>query len=105
MDVGLQNGLFTVLGAIVAGLFSYLIARTNTKWQKAQSVISKLTEQVANYHKLEEFYMNRVAELDPSKPSAVTVQKNMRSEVEDLDGFTRPRMTVREARDIGNIWK
>ena len=104
METVIQNSLFTVLGAVVAGLSSYLIARMNMKWQKARAVITKLAEQVAAYHKLEELYMKRVAELDPSKPP-LTVQKNIRREVENLIGFSKSWMTARDARADADIWK
>lgn len=104
MDSGIQSGLFTVLGALLAGISSYLAVKTNTDWKRAKSDIENLTEQLTSYHKLEELYMKRVAELEPSAPAAVTVQKNMRNEVADL-GLKRPEMTANEARKIWSHWR
>lgn len=104
MQSEIATGLFTIAGTIVGGVFTYLAARVGQRWDKARSDIKRLCEQVAAYHKLEELYKQRVAQLDPSGVRSKTVQQDMRDQVQDLEGYERPTMTANSAREILGSW-
>lgn len=97
-------GLFTIGGASVSGFFTFMAARQNQRWERARSDLNKLCDQVAAYHRLEELYKEQAAQLSVGQATAQTIQKEMRSRVEDETSI-RPAMTALEARKLKERWR
>lgn len=97
---GIVVGGLGVVGTIIGVVANQRIK----KYAKARSVICKLADQVAAYHKLESFYMERVAKDGPTGIPPRTVQIEMRAMVGDCAGFEYPVMTANEARKIKSEW-
>jgi hypothetical protein len=104
MTTEMTGGLFAVLGALTAGLFTYLAARIGHDWARAKSDISRLCDQVIAYHTLEDLYSEELARLDPSRGKPRTVMQEMREAVQTNVGIVRPTMSANEARKIKDKW-
>lgn len=98
------TGLFALAGALVGGAATIAASRAEKRWDRAKLTIAALANQVAAYHKLEELYKSELARLDPDRGKPKTVLQQMRDQVEELSGFTRPTMTAAEARDLIARW-
>jgi hypothetical protein len=96
-------GIFTIGGATVSGFFTFMASRQNQRWERVRRDISRLCDQVAAYHRLEELYKEQVAQLKVDQATAQTVQREMRSSVED-EISVRPSMTALEARKLKEKW-
>lgn len=105
MDNSVIIGVFTLFGALIGGASAIISARFNRKWEQARHEIPRLCREVAAYHKLEEFYKDEVASLRPGHPAAKTVQEEMRTRVERIGDFIRPKMTANEANKICEMWE
>jgi hypothetical protein len=98
------TGLFTLAGAVIGLFASYLTTRLERRWEKARKLILDLSEQVAAYHKLEELYIERLSRIDHSATKKLTIMKEMREQVAEIDGYVRPKMTANESQIIRRDW-
>lgn len=70
------------------------------EWAQARRHIQRLADQVAAFYALEQQYMRSLHRADPEIGAPGYIQTLMRDSVESLDGFPRPSMTAKQAREI-----
>ena len=99
------TGLFSVLGAFIGGAAAVFATKIDRKWQKAEGQIRRLCHELEAFHKLEELYKEEVAKLRPEHASAKTIQDEMRTQVEKLDGYKRPSITPSDIKKILIQWE
>ena len=103
MQTEIVVGVFTLGGAVIGGLFTYLSARISHNWTRAKTDSERLTKQVEGYHTLEGFYKEDMAKLDPGHRQPKTILQEMRDRVEE-SGCARPTMTANDARKLRDSW-
>ena len=97
MSEPLVTGIFTLLGALLGGIISYLGSRNERKIESLKSKVNLLSKQVISYWHLEKLYSDEIGEL-LSRPSR-TVLQEYRDKIESMD-LERPTMTEKEAKRI-----
>ena len=97
MSEPIITGVFTILGAILGGIISYLGSRNERKIELLKSRVNLLSKQVISYWNLEKLYSDEIGRL-LSRPSR-TVLQEYRDKIESMD-LERPTMTEKEAKRI-----
>lgn len=97
MSEPIITGVFTLLGTVLGGLISYLIARNDKEIRSLKSKVKLLSKQVVSYWNLEKLYSDEVAKL--LSKSTRTVLQEFREKIESMD-LERPTMTEKEAKKI-----
>lgn len=97
MSEPIITGVFTLLGAILGGIISYLGSRNERKIELLKSRVNLLSKQVISYWNLEKLYSDEIGQL-LSRPSR-TVLQEYRDKIESMD-LERPTMTEKEAKRI-----
>ena len=97
MNETVINGLFTLAGVLLGSLAPYLGARDARRMAKLESLLSRLTEQVASYWELEKLYSEEIAKL--ADKNSRTVLNEFRDKVESEER-ERPTMTAKQADGI-----
>lgn len=91
-------GLCTLAGSVLGSAATLISANLTNKRSELRTRLFELARQVQAYHKLEELYKVALAN-ELNKPPD-TIMKDMRDKVEQSEGYTRPKMTQREAKNI-----
>jgi hypothetical protein len=97
MSEPIITGVFTLLGALLGGIISYLGSRNERKIELLKSRVNLLSKQVISYWNLEKLYSDEIGQL-LSRPSR-TVLQEYRDKIESMD-LERPTMTEKEAKRI-----
>lgn len=97
MNDTIINGLFTLAGVVIGSASSFFATRDTRRMAKLESLIARLTGQVASYWELEKLYSEEVAKLTSRNPK--TVLNEFREKVEDEER-ERPTMTAKQADGI-----
>ncbi len=94
MSDSIITGVFTLSGALLGGLITYLAARDTKKIIELRKQINILSRQIISYWNLEKIYSENLSNL--TNKSSVTILKEYRDEVVSMD-LDRPSMTANEA--------
>lgn len=97
MSEPIITGVFTLLGALLGGIISYLGSRNERKIELLKSRVNLLSKQVISYWNLEKLYSDEIGQL-LSRPSK-TVLQEYRDKIESMD-LERPTMIEKEAKRI-----
>jgi hypothetical protein len=89
----------TVVGALIAAAAQIIASRIDRKWDRVKAEASRLSEQVEAYYELSKRMADDLSLVEGQGRAAVTVLIDYRGRVEG-EGFSRPDMTSREARNI-----
>lgn len=100
IDASYISGLFALGGVLIGGFFTLRAAKLGHDWDSARRHIARLSEQAAAYHALEQEYAHALHEADPGMGAPQHIKTLMRDRVQQLDGFERPTLTGRDAREI-----
>ena len=97
MSEPIITGIFTLSGALLGGIISYLGSRNERKIELLKSRVNLLSKQVISYWNLEKLYSDEIGQL-LSRPSK-TVLQEYRDKIESMD-LERPTMTEKEAKRL-----
>ncbi|MDR0926949.1 MAG: hypothetical protein LBO69_04200 [Ignavibacteria bacterium] len=90
MNDTIINGIFSLSGVLVGGLFMYLATKYDKDNMRLRNKMDKLSSQVASYWHLEKLYSDELSK-HISKPPK-TILQEYRDKIEEK-GYERPTMT------------
>lgn len=92
-------GSFTVLGAIISSVASWLTSRNNKRIHKLEKYVTQLGDQVKSYWRLERLYAHKLAELE--RCNEETILRKNRTYIAEQMGV-RPKMTANDVDKLLN---
>ena len=97
-------GLFTLGGAIVGGLFTYLAAKIGFKKEEMKKLIIYLAKQAKSFYILEQEYLSEINTLNHNITPKDTIKKNARKAVKNK-GYELITLTENDADKILQKYK
>ena len=97
-----------VIGGAISGIIiatvNYFTSSHKMRLDKAKKIIVQLCNQVEAYYEVVNLYAEKVHSLDEDEGKPSTILVRMRNAIEE-NGFSRPDMTSRKARDTKKPWE
>ena len=93
--------LAAVGSGAVSGLFTWLAARSGTRWEQTRRAAARYADELRSFHRLEANYAERLAAA--TGENAKGLKTRMRDELEAL-GYRRPTLTEARATRARDRW-